>query len=452
MELSPEKIYQEYSKNNLDKPSATKLLLSLIENSDSNRIRIDSLKQLGHIGIADNNVFKFLENLLISDSSLKVRNTAALILKDLFIDKAFGPMKWALMHEESPLCLETIHITLIEIISNWIEHPNPMIKVLLLKEVKEINKNEFKLGFKILSETRNIDSFTIKELADILINYFTIILFEKIYWRLKYKIKKCRIIELDFIFKNLTTLPLPVRYLTSLKSLILRYNQLSSLPDWIGTLNSLENLNLNVNNLIWLPESIGELKKLKQIFLWKNELKMLPKSIGGLKNLLIIDLRLNQLTYIPETIGKLISLKELNLHDNQLKKLPETIKCLNKLEDLNLSWNYLEDLPKSIGSLSSLKFLDLERNNLVNLPNSIGNLTSLVFLNTSENKLRKIPESIGNLKYLQHLNLSRNKLDSIPESILSLDSLKEIYLGENNFKESSDIINTLKQKGVQIYI
>ena len=451
MELSPQKVYQEYLKHNLDKPSAVKLLLSLIENSDSNKVRVDSIKELGHIGAVDNNTFKFLENLLISDSNLKVRNTTALILKNLFIDKAFEPMKWALIHEESPGCLETIHMALIEIINNWIKNPNPMVKALLLNEVKKITKKEFKVGFEILCESRNIDTLTIQELSDILINYFTIMLFEKTYWRLKYKIKKCRIIELDFIFKNLTTLPLPIRYLTSLKTLVLRYNQLTSLPDWIGALTSLENLNLNVNNLKDIPESIGKLKALKQILLWKNELKTLPRSIGELEQLQIINLRLNQLIYLPKSIGNLVSLKELNLHDNQLKELPETIKYLDSLEDLNLSWNSLEFLPESIGLLSSLKFLNLERNELTNLPKNIGNLISLEILNISDNKLGKIPESIGNLRSLQYLNLSRNKLDSIPESIGLLTSLKKLYLGENYFNDTPEFLDILEQKGVQIY-
>ncbi|MFX1575069.1 MAG: leucine-rich repeat domain-containing protein [Promethearchaeota archaeon] len=452
MELSPEKIYQEYIKNNLDKFSATKLLLSLIESSDNSKVRVDSIKDLECIGTNDKSVFNIVENLLISDSSLTVRNAAALFLKHVFLDKSFEPMKWALMHEESPSCLRTIHKVLIDIINNWSRSSDPVIKTILLKEVKKIKNKEFKLGLKILCESKNIELFTPRKLADILINYFTITLFEKIYWRLKYKIRKCKIIELDFIFKNLTTIPPPLKYLTSLKTLILRYNQISILPDWIGSLTSLENLNLNVNNVKYLPESIGDLKSLKYLYLWRNELNKIPKSIKYLHKLQIINLRLNNLTELPDTIGDLVSLKELNLHDNQLKELPENIKFLTNLENLNLSWNSLESLPESIGLLSSLKILDLERNELVNLPQNIGNLFSLEILNISDNKLEKIPESIRKLKSLQTLNLSRNKLESIPKSIVSLKSLKKIYIGENNFDETPDILKTLENRGIQIYL
>jgi len=102
MELTPSKIHEEYLKNNLDKHSAAKLLISLIDNSESDKLRVESIQGLEKIKIDDNKSFRFLENLLISDSSEKVRNSAALILKNLYIDRALEPMKWALIHEESP--------------------------------------------------------------------------------------------------------------------------------------------------------------------------------------------------------------------------------------------------------------------------------------------------------------------------------------------------------------
>ena len=61
MELRPEKIYQEYLKNNLDKFSATKLLLSLIESSENSKTRVDSIKELECIGATDKYIFKILE-------------------------------------------------------------------------------------------------------------------------------------------------------------------------------------------------------------------------------------------------------------------------------------------------------------------------------------------------------------------------------------------------------
>jgi Leucine-rich repeat (LRR) protein len=452
MELTPDKIYKDFLKNNLDKPSATKLLFSLIENSENERVRAECIKELDRIEAKDSQTFKFLENLLISDSNETIRNSAAITLRNNFLDKILQPMKWALMHEESLSCLNTFYLTLIKILHNFNLNTDPLAKSTLLTEVKKIRRKDFKLGFEILCETKDIDAFTKKDLIDILINYFTMIFLEKSYWRLKFKVENCAIVELDFIFKGITKLPEAIKFLTQLRMLTLRYNQLTQLPDWVGSLSALEELNINVNNLNKLPNTIGMLTSLKELSLWKNELTYLPNTIGKLLSLESLNLRLNQLKKLPEMIKNLTSLKELNLHDNQLTRLPESLSALISLENLNLSWNNLELLPGSLGYLPSLKILDLERNELVYLPDSIGNLSSLEFLNLSDNKLKKIPESLCNLKSLQYLNLSRNQLDKIPESIGLLTSLKELYLGENNFRVIPKNLKHLECNELKIYL
>ena len=178
MELTPDKIYKDYLKNKIDKSAATKLLFSLIENSEKEKVRVDCIKELGRIEAKDSQTFKFLENLLISDSSEIIRNSAAVALRNNFFDKLLEPMKWALIHEESPSCLNTIYLTLIKIIHNLTFNQNPLTKSTLLTEVKKIRRKEFRLGFEILCESKEIDAFTKKDLSEILINYFTII-FEK---------------------------------------------------------------------------------------------------------------------------------------------------------------------------------------------------------------------------------------------------------------------------------
>jgi Leucine-rich repeat (LRR) protein len=452
MELTPDKIYKDYLNNNLDKHSAAKLLLSLIENSENEKVRTKCVKQIGRIGIKDNQTFNILENLLISDSNEIVRNTAALTLKDNYFEKLLEPMKWALIHEHSPLCLNTIYSVLIKIVESFVKSSNPLAKSILFSEVKKIRKKEFKLGFEIMCETKRLNSFTKKDLGEILINYFTILLIEKTYWRVKFKIENCKIIELDFIFKGLTNLPAAIEYLKQLKILILRYNQIIYLPDWLGFLNSLEELNINVNNLNKLPESIGNLTSLKELHLWKNELKSLPSTIGQLNRLETLNLRLNQIKTLPISIGYLSTLKELDLHDNQLKSLPDSLKKLKSLEKLILSWNQIEKIPESIGCLSSLRILDLERNEIVDIPNELGHLLSLEYLNLSDNKIESIPETIGNLHNLKSLNLSRNEISYIPKSLSSLSSLKELYLKDNNLDRIPKNLKNLENRGLKIYL
>jgi len=451
MELTPERIYEEFSKNTINRPSATKLLLSLIENSDREEVRITSIKKLNNIGVKDEDVFKLLENILISDSNEIMRNTAAIVLRNNFMDISLEPIKWAFFHEESPSCRVTTYSTIIEIITNLVNKPSSFNRSILLMEVKNIRRKEFRLGFEALYDVKKIENVTIKELGDIYINFLTLILLEKSFWRLKYKILNCKIVELDFIFKGLAKLPESLKYLFNIKTLILRYNQLTLLPDWIETLDCLETLNINVNNLVELPSAIGSLSSLQELSLWKNELKYLPNSIGRLLNLEKLNLRLNQLKSLPSSLGNLTSLKDLNLHDNQLTYLPESIGKLKALISLNLSWNNLRIVPVSLGHLPSLKYLDLEKNELSKIPNSISLLSSLEFLNLSDNSLTKLPNSIGNLTSLQYLNISRNELNLLPESIESLKSLRELYIGENNISIISKKIKKLEDNGVMIH-
>ena len=451
MELTPNKIYDEYVKNNIDKFSAADLLFSLIDNSDKENIRVESIKELEHIGLNDVKTYKHLEYLLISDSSEKVRNTAALMLRNLFLDKVLEPMKWALKHEDSPLCLKTIYLTLLKIIENVVSQDDDISKLVLLTEVEKIENKEFKIGFETLRELNGIESFTVAELADILINYLTFLFLKKTYWRLKFKIESCKIVELDFIFKGLTHLPEAIKNLSSLKTLIFRYNQIFELPEWIGSLTLLEYLNFNVNNIKKLPYTIGSLTSLKSLSLWKNEINFIPNTIGLLKSLEVLNLRINDLKELPKNIGDLTLLKELNLHDNKLEVIPHSIGSLSLLKNLNLSWNNLLVIPETIGSLHSLEILDLERNELRSIPESIGSLKSLQILNLSDNKLLELPESLGCLSSLQNLNISRNFLKTLPKSLIKLSNLKEIYLADNKLNDISNIVEELEDKGVQIY-
>ena len=80
MELSPKKIINEYFQNQIDKLTASKLLLSLIENTDNNKTRIECINQLDNIRVEDDRSFEVLEHLLISDSNALIRNSAAITL------------------------------------------------------------------------------------------------------------------------------------------------------------------------------------------------------------------------------------------------------------------------------------------------------------------------------------------------------------------------------------
>jgi Leucine-rich repeat (LRR) protein len=451
MEITPKKIIDNYNNKTLNKDTATDQLIALIESSGNSKIRIKSIELLGEINSNDE-VFKLLENLLISDKNEDVRNTAAVVLKHKFIDKSLNPMRWTLHHEESSKCLITILETLVLKIKGLVNSKDSNSKSILLDEIKQIQNKTIKIGFERLLEEKPINILSKKEISDILKDYYAFTVLEKTIWRMKYTIKNCRISEIGFKFKGITKIPEAIKYLSALKNLSMRYNQLIELSTWMGKLFSLERLNVNSNNLTTLPISIGSLSKLKELSLRINSIFHLPNTIGTLRSLKTLNLGTNRLESLPNSIGNLIMLQDLNLHDNKLTFIPNSIGKLNFLESLNVSWNLLSTIPDSIGRLLRLRYLDLGRNEITIIPESLGFLKSLISLNLSENKIKYLPPSFGSMTSLQVLNLSRNNLVDLPNSLGSLKNLRELYITENPIRKLPKSIRALEENGLKIYL
>ena len=122
--------------------------------------------------------------------------------------------------------------------------------------------------------------------------------------------------EVNFLNKNLTTLPPEIGNLKNLEVLYLIGNKLKTLPPEIGNLTKLEVLNLNRNKLTTLPPEIGNLTNLKGLNLSSNQLTTLPAEIGNLTNLRWLYLDSNQFTTLPPEIGHLKNLERLYLRGN----------------------------------------------------------------------------------------------------------------------------------------
>ncbi len=380
MELTAQKVLENLNNKIINKASALQQLFSLIENSEYLKTRIEGISVLGDID-KSNDTFKFLESLLISDSSEDVRTTAAEALRNNFLDKPLlEPMKWALLHEDSPSCLKVVYDTLFNIVNGFKnKKTNGSLTSILIDELRQIEDKEFKIQFETFLEKNKSPSFTHDNLIEMLINGYTLLFLKKRYWRVKLTIENCLIMELNFIFQELTEIPEPIKNLKFLKILNLRYNQVKAIPPWIDSLISLEKLNLNGNfSFIRLPESLGNLRSLKSLSLWNNLIEELPISIGLMTSLERLNLRINQLFFLPESISSLKKLRNLDLYDNKLSSIPESIGNLSSLERLNLGGNELKSLPNTIGSLSKLKFLDLQENDLKMIPDSIAAISEFL--------------------------------------------------------------------------
>ncbi len=308
MSLNPERICEEFENNNLDKHTAFDLLISLIENSENENVRVKSIESLEKIGIFNGLTFTILENLLISDSNGKIRKAAAKIIEKKFSnEKALIPLKWAIKHESNYDCLITIIKTLEKIKSKeakaiLIDQLKKIRKTKYLNKDKNIQNKKFKKTLKGLFKERKYEELTHKELGEILINYLTIRhlieQFPNVYYELNPQTALIKELDLsDYMEYEVKGTPWGWK------------NNIKKLSDINGlfNLNNLEKIDLSNNQIINIKELI-QLVNLKRVILTNNKITDL-KNINYLKtlpSLEYLDLRGNE-------IAKNIRLKEFNL-------------------------------------------------------------------------------------------------------------------------------------------
>ena len=140
----------------------------------------------------------------------------------------------------------------------------------------------------------------------------------------------------------------------------------------------------------------------------------------------------------------------INLYKCGLTVFPSELLKLPTLKYLSLRRNSITNLINQIGFLTNLEYLDLRINKLQKMPNSIGLLTNLKTLNLSSNQLTELPNSIGNLKSLKVLNLKSNKLKQIPKSVLQIENLEKLNLQANFWISNQELIESLKDKGIEV--
>ena len=292
MELSPKKISEEFCNNNIDKHSAIKLLISLIENSEEDHIRIESLMVVRGIGYYNNNFYKFLENLLISDSNTRIRIIACDMIRKEYLEKALNPMKWALRYEKDIDCLNII-------IGVFSSMENSESKSILIKEVKKIRKEKyldknkridnrkFKKSIKELLKKRDYVSLTHQELADIIINYRIVVTLTKNFYSVYFELYNAAVIKLD-----LADVEYEVRgWKSDYKNNIREISDIAGLK----YLKQLKFLNLS-NNLISNVKEFEELENLTHLYISNNKISSAENLtyFNNIPNLKYLDVSGNE--------------------------------------------------------------------------------------------------------------------------------------------------------------
>ncbi len=281
MELTPRRIQEEFEHKRLDKNSTFEMLISLIENSDDEKVRIESIAILSKIDVNSERIFNFLEHLLISDSNSQVRATAAKSIQTGFIHRALSPIQWAMDHEIDYDCI-IILIQSLELINNQKSRD------ILIKELRKIIKkkyldenkqyiNKFRNQLKELLKKNDIFTFLTKTLAEILINYITVLYNIKELNSVHFEIENGFVIDLDLSnalevrgtpwnwtnkIKSLSDIQ-GLSFLTELKRLNVTNNQINNLKE-LKNLKSLTHLLIS-NNQIEDPINIEYIKAMPSL-------------------------------------------------------------------------------------------------------------------------------------------------------------------------------------------
>ncbi|KAK7285539.1 hypothetical protein RJT34_20313 [Clitoria ternatea] len=138
---------------------------------------------------------------------------------------------------------------------------------------------------------------------------------------------------------------------------------------------SLPNKNLSG----YIPSELGFLTSLKTLNLrFNNFSNSIPSRLFTATTIIVIDLSRNSLSGpLPTELDSLSSLRHLDLSSNSLNgSLPESLSHLTALVGtLNLSFNkFSGEIPSSLGSLPVVVSLDLRNNNLTGKIPQVGSL------------------------------------------------------------------------------
>jgi predicted CopG family antitoxin len=165
------KVYEDLVKKRLDKDSASAILISLIENSKRELYRVECIRILSQIGLKTLEIFKFLENLLVSDECEYIRMAAFDALKHNFKVKAITPVKYAIYKERDRFFL----IKLIDFLAQIDPFSCREVLINKIDEIDESTRNNMFQGYKI-------SNLSLKKLKEKYFDYLFLQSLENLYF------------------------------------------------------------------------------------------------------------------------------------------------------------------------------------------------------------------------------------------------------------------------------
>lgn len=340
------------------------------------------LKQLRVVNLSSNRLeviprllvdsFTLLEELILTDNSLRVLSMDLALLKNLRVLQVGGnpdvptdlaPIILAFISKSATLDLSALHLENITVdaLNSCVTH---------LKEIA-LNNN-------LLKNAQFLESFS--ELSHL------------------------------WIHDNLLDkLPL----VSSIELLKLSGNRLSSIAE-LSELRRLREVWVESNLLVRLPLNCCG-PSLARLWLDGNAISVIEPPGSGLPHVLrCLSLKNNQIREIPSVF--VTSLEKLWLDGNLIEHLPASFASqMNHIHTLSLNGNPLRAFPSQIAKLVTLVELGLNDCLLEQIDPGIGNLTSLLKLGLQNNRLQVLPQTIGHLTRLTVLDVrGNNDLSSPP--------------------------------------
>jgi len=162
MESTPEEVFRSYEIKDLSKKSAVEMLISFVESSDDDLLRVNSIKLISKLDPKNQNLYGFFENLFISDLNESVRIAAFKAIKKNFYLKALAPVKYAIQHENGSFLLTLV---------NFLSNTHPFIcKNLLKTKIKKLYKNNQDF-LELEKNPKNFNNLSLRKLKMLLFNY-----------------------------------------------------------------------------------------------------------------------------------------------------------------------------------------------------------------------------------------------------------------------------------------
>ena len=357
-DLNPTKIFNGFKKKELDKASAWGHLVAYIENSNSNKLRAKAIRYIGELDCPEQDTFKFLESIVVSDSSELARAATVKVIIHFFLEKSSGLIKWMIKNDQS--------IKVLYEIQNSLKRKNTSFSQKCLVYLDE----------NISEESRAI------------LNELPIVH------------------ELKSLIRGKPTI---IRRNGHIINIILKDCMLSEVPEILPKFKSLIGLSL-MGNEIKEIKGLEDLSNLLSLDLSKNRIQEI-KGLEKLQKLERLSLGSNQIKEITG-LKTLINLKSLQLEKNNITEI-KNISYLYQLDYLNLSHNEIWEI-NGLSQNKHLINLHLESNQIKSF-NGIDSLAkTLQTLDVSNNLISKFNkaerEVLDSLENTILIGLDTNKI------------------------------------------